>query len=426
MKRSYSMKTLLVAVLLVGALAISVSAFGKEELTLRVNDSIGAPGGLAAVVVRTYASRPAGQGQICIITGGLAKAAGGAGAPFAELVDAVVFSSKRDAQSVASIRPLGQGQEIVLEFSSSSGSINRTDGPLGVLYFRLRDDLRPGQTFEISIDPANTILFDPAGNVIPTVPKAGELTVRAASAPYTVEAEGDKIAPGRTAELGIETYEPFAISSGQIGLLYDGSIQGGRAKVKMSRKYGTRRYSVDRTVPGMLLINFRSPKNDLNLVPGELISVFLPTSADVPLGTRSKVEIDPSLSYFVDPAGDLMPLEFEGKTVRFRRDGSESGGDDDDSGGDDSDSDGGSDDSDGDTDGDSADSDGDSGDSDDDDGDTDGSSDDGDSGTDDGDGDGDSGDDSGDDDDADSGDDDADGDDSDDDDADSGGGSDDD
>ncbi len=332
MNRTRSTSALLVAVLLVGALTYSVTAFGKDVLTLRVNDAIGAPGGVVAVVIRTYASRPASQGQICIIAGSLAKSSGNT-APFAELVEAVVFSSKRDAVSSATIEPLGNRQEVVLEFSSESNSINRTDGPLGVLYFRLRDDVVPGQSFEISIDATNTVLLDSTGNVIPTTPKAGELTIRALSDPYTLEAEGDKIAPGQTAEVGIETFEPFAISSGQIGLLYDSSVQAGKAKVRIDRKYGTRRFSVDRTTPGLLLIKLRSPQNDLNLVPGNLVTVLMPTRADVALGTRSALEIDPSLSYLVDPEGDLMPLEFEGKAMRFRRDGS--GGSDDDSSSDD-------------------------------------------------------------------------------------------
>ena len=53
---------------MLGALVVGIPASGAGTLTLRVQDAIGEPGGLVAVVLRTYASRPIGQGQVCMET----------------------------------------------------------------------------------------------------------------------------------------------------------------------------------------------------------------------------------------------------------------------------------------------------------------------------------------------------------------------
>ena len=81
------------AFLLALFLCFTATAGAEEELTLRVSDAEGVPGGLAAITLRTYASRPIGQGQVClesrITEPGQAPA-------LAELVDIEVFSSVPD------------------------------------------------------------------------------------------------------------------------------------------------------------------------------------------------------------------------------------------------------------------------------------------------------------------------------------------
>ncbi len=344
----------LVAVVAVGGLALSGAAQGRDALALRVNDAIGEPGGIVAVVVRTYASRPVGQGQICLVAGGgaAARSINVVDTPFESLVDSVVFATRRDVISSASVDTTGQGQAILLQFSSKSGTINSADGPLGVLYFKLRSDLRPGQVFGLSLDLKNTALFDPAGKLVAVEPRNGELEVRADRDAYKLEVDTHKVRPGGLEQAGIESFEPFAIGSGQIAVLYDEEIAARRVKVKMSRKQGSRRFRVNRSVPGRLLVTFNSPRNDLNLVPGSLISLKIPTRSDVPLGTRSRIEIDPAESFLLDPAGNALLVEFKGRNFRFRETESDDDSDTD------ADTDGDSDvDSDGDTD---ADTDGDS------------------------------------------------------------------
>lgn len=305
-------------------LAAPAPAPAKDELTLRVNDAIGEPGGLVAVVLRTYASRPLGQGQVCFLARGRSAARSLPG-PFAELEKAKVFSKKGDGLSAVTLEQSADGQVFVLQFSSETATINRQDGPLAVLYFRLRQDLEPRQRFQVEIDLGNTILFDPQGNVVPVEPRAGELRVRRPSDPYLAEAEGDEVRPGETAELGVETFEPVAMGAGQVGFRFDPNVAAGRARVKMKRRHGQRKFQVDRSTPGLVLVTFQSRRGNWNLLPGEIISIKLPTSPGVPAGTRSRVSLDRSLTFFEDPEGDLLPFELEDNELDF-----ESGRDDDD------------------------------------------------------------------------------------------------
>ncbi len=315
------------AALLAGAVLSSAPAPARDTLRLRVNDAIAEPGGLAAVVIRTYASRPIGQGQICFTA---RRASGGGTAepgPFASLEGYEVFASRDDALSIASIETSADGQTIVVEFSSDSATINKKDGPLAVVFFRLRDSVSPGERFRIRVDPGNTVIFGSDGSMVPLEPRAGTLKVRRPGAAYEIEADDDKIEPGERAELGVETYEPFRISEGQVGFRFDPEISAGRAKVKMNKRHGKRRFRVDRSTPGLLLVSFRSKKADLNRVPGQIISIKMPTPASIPVGTRSPITLDPGLTFLFGAEGESLPLELENGTLVFR---DENGGGEDD------------------------------------------------------------------------------------------------
>ncbi|MDX1502453.1 MAG: hypothetical protein R3325_08810 [Thermoanaerobaculia bacterium] len=299
------------------ALLVSPPVAARDELTLRVNDAYAAPSGLAAIVLRTYASKPISQGQVCFRarSGGARTAS-----PFTGIEGVTVFAKRRDGRADASLEIDGASQTIVVQFSSESGTINRRDGPLAVIYFRVSPDLAPGQRFDIEIDLANTALVDDRGRPVRLEPRGGELRIRRPSDPYLAEAEGDRIAPGRRAELGVETYEPVAMSSGQIGFVYDPAIASGKPRVKMSRKHGRRRFQADLSTPGLVLVEFRSRDGSWNRVPGEILSIRLPTSRGVRPGTRSPLAIDPSLTFFVAPDGRLLPFELENGSLRFTRD----------------------------------------------------------------------------------------------------------
>src|SRR4051794_31634526 len=191
---------------------------GDKSLTLRVNPAIGAPGGVVAVVLRTYAPRPIRQGHVTIRTvrrppakalGLTLEALTQPVRPFLSLVSAVVYSVQGDSVTQALLSGLADSQTTQVTFQSPSGSVNAADGLLAVFFFRLSPSVRPGDTFDLTIDPIPTSLTDPAGQPITIAPRAGVLTVRADSAAYKVEADGDKVQPGEVAELGVNTFEPF-------------------------------------------------------------------------------------------------------------------------------------------------------------------------------------------------------------------------
>ena len=291
---------------LVASLSIPASAIAKDELTLRVNDAIGEPGGLVALVVRTYASKPVGQGQVCFRA--LSGFVGGTDGPFASIEGSRVFSKAGDAVEVSTLDSAENGQIILLTFSSDSATVNKVDGPLAVIYLRLREDLEKGQKFVVRVDEKDTLELDEAGEPVPIEGRSGRLTVRGAGAAYRVEADGDEVAPGEVAELGVETLEPFLLGSGQIGLRYDATVATGRPIVRMDKRHGARRFAVDRSTPGLVVVTFVSKKGTLNSVPGQIVSVRVPTSTSAPVGHRSLVTLDPGLTWFFGPDGEPLPI----------------------------------------------------------------------------------------------------------------------
>ena len=298
---------------------------GHDALKLRLNDAIGKPGGTVALVVRTYAARPLRQGRITVrVNRPPAKALG---ITIDELVQparpltflrGVVFSANGDAVTTATANNAADSQSVGLQFSSRSAGVNAADGPLAVMFFRLDRAVAPGSVFDLEIDPAATGVTDPSGAAVDVEPIRGELRVRAAKAPYEVEAEGDELSPGETAEMGIETREPFAVFGGRVTLRWDAAVQGGAPRVTMDPRYGKATFRVERSVPGELVVSFKSPNGALNAVPGRFLAVDLPTSASAPLGTSSAVRIDPAGSWLLAKRNKRLPVTFESGSLDFR------------------------------------------------------------------------------------------------------------
>lgn len=304
--------------------AVAVPAAAEiEPLTLRVNDAIAVPGGVAAMVVRTYASRPVGQGQLCFLPGCRTRARAGIRCafgyepPISYLEGHLVFSVEGDAQSQVLPDKEQFGQAVVLNFLSPSATVNAADGPLTVLFFRVPRSARPGTTLPMLIDAANTILVDEAGNEVVLDVKSGSLTIRAPGDPIAVEADGDRILPGEVAHFGVQTFEAFGISGGQVGLRYDPAIAAGPPVVRFDHRYGNASFTVDLSEPGLILVTFRSADNSLNYIPGELISVALPTSAAVAPGTQSAIWLDPQITYLVTGGDEMPDLALAGGVIEF-------------------------------------------------------------------------------------------------------------
>ncbi|HYG61145.1 MAG TPA: hypothetical protein VEL74_01070 [Thermoanaerobaculia bacterium] len=326
---------LVLPLLLLGALAVPETASAAEKLALRTNDAEGVPGGVVAVVVRTYASRAIGQGQILFRSGGLRTKAieaskrrgrggegegegGGSGpsgpSPFVALESFVVFSARQDARFQGSF----DTRRATLSFNSPSRTINSADGPLAIFYFRLADWVQPGQVYEIGIDPGTT-LVDDKGRRVQVEPRNGELEIVADTGAQELEVEPTGVVkPGRMAIIGLETKMSEPLGSGRIGFRYDKSIARKPPFVRVDPRMGNVRFNADVSTPGLVLITFDSTDGSFNRFPGAIFEVRIPTGKWVRRGTRAPLTLDPSLTFLVDREGDVLDLELENGTLIFR------------------------------------------------------------------------------------------------------------
>jgi hypothetical protein len=302
---------------------------GESSLTLRVNPAIAAPGGTFMLVLRTYAPRPIRQGQVLVKVvrrpleqapafSSWAAPAAQPERPIATLLGATVYSVRGDsvAQTSTSIDALGQ--RAMVTFQSPSAGINAADGPMIVLRFQLDPSATPGQQFDLQVDPAVSSLIDGEGKTVVLDPRGGLLTVRAPGSPFTLEAEGDEVAPGATAELGVQTFEPFAVSGGRIALRYDRRLAGGPPVVRMDPRYGKSTFAVERPRAGLLIVNFQSADKTLNSVPGTFIAVSLPIAPGAAVGASSPVTLDPTQSWLLNRRGKKLPLKLEAGALQIR------------------------------------------------------------------------------------------------------------
>lgn len=317
-----------VAVLALSALASRPAAAG-DLLTLRVNDARGGPGDLVPVVVRTYASRPIAQGQICIgarratrtraaSTLGLATAPATGGSPFAALEKVEVFSARQDAAFQFSF----DGQEAEVIFRSPTGSINAADGPLAVFHFRLSNAVQPGEVYEINLDVADSVIVAGTGQRIAIESKPGRLEIRGEGGggeedSIEMEVTGGKVRRGKTARVTLATRDAVALSSGRIALRYDPRIVAGKPWVRIDPRYGKATVLVNTDSPGLVVIDFQSPDRSFNGVPADLFEVRMVISRQAPRG-RSPVTVDPGLSFLRDAGGDALELQIKNGSLVVR------------------------------------------------------------------------------------------------------------
>jgi hypothetical protein len=300
-----------------------------KGLVLRVNPAIGAPGGTVAVVLRSYAPRPVRQGQVLIrvvrrarppkaLLGPSFEALTQPLRPFQSLLSAAVYSQRNDSSSQASLAGQPDSQTAAAKFQSPTGTINASDGPLAVFKFRLDPSVQPGQTFDLTLDPAATGLTDGQGRAITLEPRGEALTVRSPRAPYLLEADGDKVEPGEVAELSVNTYEPFLTSGGRVTLTWNANVAGGPPAVLMDSRYGKATYTVDSSKSGRLVVDFKSSDTSFNNVPGSIVSIAMPISATAGIGTRSPFAFDRAETWLLNRRGKRIPIRLENGEIEIR------------------------------------------------------------------------------------------------------------
>lgn len=313
------------ALLLVPCLAHArtVPVDGDDELTLRINDAEAEPGGLAAVVIRTYSSRPVGTGQLCFIggcAGVIACRNGFAAQPIVSYLEGhVVFSTAGDAQTEVEGARLDPNV-IELSFLSESATVNAVDGPLAVMFLRVPTWVGPGVSVNLDLGPAETELIDAEGQTVPLEIRPGVLRIRSPQEPRALLADGDDIEPGEVADLGIETLEPFAVSSGRVVAYYDPAIAAGPPEVRFDQRLGHVSFHARVGTPGVVVVEFESPDSSLNRIPGRLMTIRLPTATEVAPGTTSPWQLDPRETYLESKGLGRPELRLVNDVIEFELD----------------------------------------------------------------------------------------------------------
>jgi hypothetical protein len=303
------------------AAGLGAAAAGAQEvLTLRLSDAVGEPGGEVAVVLRTYAPRPVGQGQIDVrprrpakllaLAGGLDKA--GADNPFAQFLGGEVFG----ADGTPAITFDASTQLTQATFASALASINAQDGPLAVLRYQLDPGVMAGDKYDLEIGPDTVFLLDENGVEIPLRLKGGTLRIVAPDTPRQVAADAGAFPAGATAIFGLETQAVFAIGHGDVVLTYEPAIAAGAPTIVIDPRYGQATVlSAVENPPGTLHVTFDSD-GTLNSVPGLLVAVHLPLRTDLTPGTISPVTIEPA-TQLLDPAAQPIPLAIEAGQIEI-------------------------------------------------------------------------------------------------------------
>ncbi len=327
-----SLALLLTALLLPGtAMARNTpedGGVGSGPLALRVNPAIAAPGGLVAMVLRTYAPRPIKQGQVSIrvvahppgvaLRSGITRKSLTQPVRPLTLVRVVVYSLLGDAVARGSLNGLADSQVAQVSFQSASASINSADGPLAVFWFQLDPSASPGDVFDLSLDLTQTKLTDAAGKPITLAPRAGTLTVRAPQDPFAVEAEGAHGVAGAPAELGVSTFEAFPVSGGRFTLTWDPRLLAAPPTIRMDPRYGQSAATVDASQPGRLVVEFQSSDSSFNSVPGTVVAISATMAADAPAGAVSPFAFDPAGTWLLDPQGNRIALALGDGTLQIQ------------------------------------------------------------------------------------------------------------
>lgn len=307
----------------IGGLVVSFLVLGAappaaavDPLTLRVGDAIGAPGAQTAILLRTYAPRPVRRGRAAAVTTPVAGAAAlGSPFPIASLDGGVIFSAEGDVVGTFDFDSLTQ--TIGANFDSTSATINRDDGIFGVFYVTLDAGLNPGDEYDVTIDGLQSFLTDPEDDPIQLDPRAGRLRVRAPQAALLVSVDGGPVQPGSGVIIEVGTSEPFALEQGRLVVTYDPAIAVGPPMVTHDPRHGQATLNVTYPAANKVQIDFVSPDDSLNVVPGDIFQIHLQVRTDAPLGGTSPLQFDTVASWLDGPGATPLSIFWEPGQLEF-------------------------------------------------------------------------------------------------------------
>ncbi len=294
-------------VLALGAATVRASFAEDDSLTLRIDDAVARPGGVAAVVLRTYASRPIDLGQVCLRSPSLSRAGNAASLA---LRGAVVFSAANDARFDVQFDDTDPDQPgVVLTFESPSATINAEDGPLAVIFFDVDPSVPAGAEIPLALDLENTTLVDAEGLTVEIDPVDGEVEVVEADEPVVLEAQGDRSDAGMPLVVGAAFTEHRTIARGQIGVLLPPALDALPRSVDLDPRFGRATWTVDETMPGRILVAFESDDPFFGTLPGQVLRITIDTTGQ-PSGEHD-ISLDPTATALFDAEGQPLDLILE-------------------------------------------------------------------------------------------------------------------
>lgn len=289
----------------------SASQAQTDPLTLRINDTQAQPGGLVAITVRTYESRPVHQGQVCFSSQFL----DGFSQPFAAFSEALVFSASGDAITTSLFDPVSQ--TLNLDFFSASASINSIDGPMAVIFLRLSSNLTPGDEYTLDLDPANTMLVDENNDPIALNLRSGTLEIVAPGEPLAFDADGTRAAPGSIAVLSATTQSIEPLSQGQATFRFDPSVVTQVLSASIDPRYGEGTTVLSQPQIGVAQVSFQSTSGTLNWIPGEFLTLQVRISPTAVPGTQSALTLDPAQTFLFDAQGQPLAIVSDGDVIEI-------------------------------------------------------------------------------------------------------------
>lgn len=270
----------------------------------------------ATVVVRTTAARTLASGALAIE---LRDKDGLPGGPYSELLGVEVLSGAGDAVANATYDPATFRTEVT--FSSPSGTVNETFGPMVLIHYALDPTLANDRRFILRLDPNGLDLTAADGQPVFFFTEKGRLRIDDFDADVDLEAEADHAVPGFPAVLGVKTEILGELVSGTVELLFDPTVADGPVTASIHPAYGAAVIdAVSEPEPGRVLVTFHATGGDLNTrIPGPFLAISVPTRSDVPVGSHYDVILGPGTSV-VDGNGRLVEVERdEPETLKFVR-----------------------------------------------------------------------------------------------------------
>lgn len=274
-------------------------------------------GTLAAdVVVRTTAARPLSAGSFAIQ---LRDKDGLPGGAYTALTGVDVLSGAGDAVANATFDPVSQRTEV--SFSSASGTVNSTFGPMVVLHYQLEPTLVEDRRFILRLDSDSIALTATDGQPVFYFKEKGRVRIDRSDADVDIEAEGGHAVPGATVVFGAKTEILGEVVSGTVEFLFDPAWTSGAAAATIHPAYGAAVVdAVTEPEPGRVLVTFHATGGDLNTrIPGPFLAVSIPSRADVRPGSRYPVILGPG-TVVIDGNGQVIEVEAqEPELIKFVR-----------------------------------------------------------------------------------------------------------